>query len=96
MNRFKIVKGREKDFENVWRNRDTFLANVKGFKKFNLIKGDSKEDYTLYASHSIWDSKEAFWNWTKSEEFRLAHKDAGKHKDLYLGSPDFEGFEKVL
>ena len=24
MNRFKIVKGREKDFENVWRNRDTF------------------------------------------------------------------------
>ena len=41
-------------------------------------------------------SKEAFWNWTKSEEFRLAHKDAGKHKDLYLGSPDFEGFEKVL
>ena len=96
MNRFKIVKGREKDFENVWRNRDTFLANVKGFKKFNLIKGDSKEDYTLYASHSIWDSKEAFWNWTKSEEFRLAHKDAGKYKDLYLGSPDFEGFEKVL
>ena len=96
MNRFKIVKGREEDFENVWRNRDTFLANVKGFKKFNLIKGESKEDYTLYASHSIWDSKEAFWNWTKSEEFRLAHKDAGKHKDLYLGSPDFEGFEKVL
>ncbi len=96
MNRFKIIKGREEDFENVWRNRDTFLANVKGFKKFNLIKGDSKEDYTLYASHSIWDSKEAFWNWTKSEEFRLAHKDAGKHKDLYLGSPDFEGFEKVL
>jgi len=96
MNRFKIIKGREEDFENVWRNRDTFLANVKGFKKFNLIKGDSKEDYTLYASHSIWDSKEAFWNWTKSEEFKLAHKDAGKHKDLYLGSPDFEGFEKVL
>ena len=70
--------------------------DVPGFKKFNLVKGEKKGEYTLYASHSIWDSKEDFWNWTKSEEFRLAHKDAGKHKNLYIGSPDFEGFEKVL
>ena len=96
MNRFKIVLGKEQDFENVWRNRDTHLANVRGFKKFNLVKGEKKDEYTLYASHSIWNSKEDFWNWTKSKEFRLAHKDAGKHKHLYIGSPDFEGFEKVL
>jgi len=50
----------------------------------------------LYASHSIWNSKEDFWNWTKSKEFKLAHKNAGQHKDLYISSPDFEGFEKVL
>ena len=25
MNRFKIVLGREDDFENVWKNRDTHL-----------------------------------------------------------------------
>ena len=96
MNRFKIVKGKELEFENVWRNRDTHLSSVPGFKEFNLVKGEKKDEYTLYASHSIWNSKEDFWNWTKSEEFRLAHKDAGKHKDLYIGSPDFEGFEKVL
>ncbi len=96
MNRFKIVKGKELEFENVWRNRDTHLANVTGFKEFNLIKGEKKKEYSLYASHSIWNSKEDFWNWTKSEEFRLAHKDAGKYKDLYIGAPEFEGFEKVL
>ena len=61
-----------------------------------LSKGDEKENYTLYASHSIWNSKEDFWNWTKSEAFKLAHKNAGQHKDLYIGAPDFEGFEKVL
>ena len=48
MNRFKIVKGKEKDFENVWKNRDTHLANVPGFKTFNLVKGEKKNDYTLY------------------------------------------------
>ena len=44
----------------------------------------------------IWETKDDFWNWTKSEAFRLAHKDAGKHSDLYIGHPNFEGFEKVL
>ena len=71
MNRFKIVKGREPEFENVWKNRETHLAEVPGFKNFNLVKGDANEDHTLYASHSIWETKEDFWNWTKSEAFRL-------------------------
>ena len=28
-----------------------------------------------------------------SEEFRAAHKDAGKNKPLYIDHPQFEGFE---
>ena len=60
MNRFKIVKGKETEFENVWKNRDTHLANVVGFKSFNLIKGEEKDDHTLYASHSIWNSRKIF------------------------------------
>ena len=62
----------------------------------NLVKGEKKIDHTLYASHIIWISKDDFWNWTKSESFKLAHKNAGQHKELYIGAPDFEGFEKVL
>ena len=96
MNRFKIVLGKENDFKTVWRNRETHLEKVKGFKKFNLVKGEKKEDHILYASHSIWDSKDDFINWTKSESFRLAHKNAGQHQDLYLDHPIFEGFEVVI
>ena len=96
MNRFRIVLGKEKEFENVWKNRDTHLKDVPGFKEFNLVKGDTNEEHTLYASHSIWNSKDDFINWTKSEEFRLAHKNSGQHKGLYLGHPNFEGFEVVL
>ena len=44
----------------MWKNRETHLENVPGFKKFNLVKGEKNEDHTLYASHSIWDSKEDF------------------------------------
>ena len=96
MNRFKIVKGKESEFENVWKSRETHLDKVPGFKNFNLVKGETTDDHTLYASHSTWESKDDFINWTKSEAFRLAHKNAAQHRDLYLGPPDFEGFEVVF
>ena len=96
MNRFKIVPGREQDFEGIWRNRETLLDEVPGFVAFNLVRGAKEESHTLYASHSIWEPKEDFWYWTKSEAFRLAHKDAGKHRDLYIGPPNFEDYEKLL
>ena len=96
MNRFKIVLGKETQFENVWKNRDTHLDEVKGFKCFNLIKGDKNENHSLYSSLSTLDSKEDFINWTKSDAFRLAHKNAAQHRDLYLGPPGFEGFDVVF
>ena len=96
MNRFKIVLGAEKTFEDIWRSRDSTLKNVDGFLTFNLIKGESNDQYTLYASHTTWNSKLDFTNWTKSEVFRQAHKDAGTHSDIHLGHPVFEGFEAVM
>ncbi len=96
MNRFKVKLGEETYFEEFWKNRDTHLNEVPGFKKFNLIKSESNETYTLYASHSEWESKQDFINWTKSEAFRMAHKNAGEHKTVYLDHPQFEGFEVVI
>ncbi len=96
MNRFKIIKGKENDFEQIWRSRDSHLESVPGFKKFHLIKGSAEEDFTLYASHSVWESRDAFISWTKSESFRLAHQGAGKHVGIYIGHPVFEGFEVVI
>tara|TARA_B100001989_G_scaffold113651_1_gene79716 strand:+ start:30 stop:332 length:303 start_codon:yes stop_codon:yes gene_type:complete len=96
MNRFKVKLGEETYFEEIWKNRDTHLNEVPGFKKFNLIKSESNETYTLYASHSEWETKQDFINWTKSEAFRMAHKNAGEHKTVYLDHPKFEGFEVVI
>ena len=75
---------------------ETYLDNVSGFKDFHLVKGDTTDEFTLYASHSVWESDEAFLDWTKSEAFKLAHKSAGQNKDLYIGHPQFEGFNVVL
>ena len=48
MNRFKIVLGKEDEFETVWKSRETHLENVKGFKKFNLIKGETNILYFYF------------------------------------------------
>jgi heme-degrading monooxygenase HmoA len=93
MNRFQVRKGSEEAFEQVWTSRDTHLQKVPGFVEFHLLKGPPAEDYTLYASHTIWHSRAAFEAWTRSEEFRAAHSRAGENKPLYLGHPQFEGFE---
>jgi heme-degrading monooxygenase HmoA len=96
MNRFKIALSREGDFISVWKNRETYLDAVPGFKEFHLLKGPTSDEYTLFASHSTWESREAFEAWTKSEAFRQAHANAGGNKDMYLGPPQFEGFEVVV
>ncbi len=96
MNKFKIVLGKEEEFIGIWRNRDTYLQAVPGFVQFHLVKGDVSDDFALFATHSIWDSRAAFENWTKSEAFRKAHANAGEIKGIYLGPPQFEGFESVL
>ncbi|EFM55625.1 antibiotic biosynthesis monooxygenase [Brucella sp. BO3] len=98
MNRFKVCIGSETDFETVWKNRDSQISDVPGFESFHLLRGVTNEDegYTLYASHTVWRSQEDFIGWTRSEQFRHAHRNAGENKPLYLGSPQFEGFTAIL
>ena len=60
MNRFKIAIGREKDFERIWKKRETHLDDVPGFLEFHLVKGGTEETHTLYASHSTWESQTDF------------------------------------
>ncbi len=95
MNRFRVVRGREAEFEAVWRGRDSRLKEMEGFESFHLLRGPETEAHTLYASHTVWTSRNAFEAWTRSEQFRAAHRDAGRNAPLYLGHPEFEGFEAV-
>jgi heme-degrading monooxygenase HmoA len=95
MNRFHVKKGSEEAFEKVWLTRESFLDRMKGFEEFHLLKGPMSDDHTLYATHTLWSTKDDFEAWTRSDEFRAAHARAGSSTtaSLFLDHPKFEGFE---
>jgi heme-degrading monooxygenase HmoA len=95
MNRFQVKPGEEEAFENVWKSRESYLEDVPGFVEFHLLRGPSAEDHTLFATHTVWQSREAFQDWTRSEAFRKAHAGAGQNKPLYLGHPQLELFDAI-
>jgi heme-degrading monooxygenase HmoA len=94
MNRFRVKRGAEGAFEKVWMSRDSSRSRSR-VRRVPSAQGTEAEDHTLYASHTVWQSKAAFEAWTKSEEFRAAHARAGNDATgpLYLEHPKFEGFE---
>ncbi len=96
MNRFRVAPGREEAFEEVWRQRESYLDDVAGFQEFHLLRGPSDDEATLYASHSVWESRAAFEAWTHSESFRQAHSRGRTPDGTLLGHPNMEGFEVVL
>src|SRR3546814_4160569 len=96
MNRFRIVEGMEAEFESIWRARDSHLEGVPGFVEFHLLRGPEAEDHTIYASHTVWQSRRHFEDWTKSEAFLKAHARTGDTRQVYLGHPEFDGFVHVI
>lgn len=96
MNRFRIAPGAEETFETLWRERDSYLDDVPGFREFHLLRGPSDDEATLYSSHTVWESRGDFEAWTGSESFKKAHAQARAPQGTYLGHPVFEGFEVIL
>ena len=61
MNRFKVHKGSERDFEQVWLTRQTHLEQVPGFMVFHLLKGAEKDDRVQASKcfcerHTLWEA----------------------------------------
>jgi len=90
MNRFRVKKGSEEAFEKVWLSRDTQLTKVPGFVEFHLLKGPEHEDFTLYSSHTVWQSKAAS---KPGQGRRNSVPPTRMNKPLYIDHPQFEGFE---
>lgn len=93
MNRFKVGHGNEDDFEKRWLDRHVYLKKLSGFISFRFLRGAKAEDHTLYVSHTVWKSYDDFINWTKSDEFQLAHSRAHQSKRLTIAPPCFEGYD---
>lgn len=92
MNNFKVAAGKEGDFEQAWRTRESYLQDVPGFVRFALLKGDDG----AYISHTTWASRAAFEAWTKSEAFAAGHRQGGSMMGVLEGPPQVRLFEAVL
>lgn len=95
MNRFTVTTQNAKAFEELWLNRESNLKSMTGFVAFHMLKGAEVDGRIIYASHTVWDSEEAFRGWTKSDAFRASHKGAKDTAKLYEGTPVFEGFTAI-
>jgi heme-degrading monooxygenase HmoA len=91
MNRFQVQPGKGEDFERIWRDRETYLDQVPGFLRFALLRGDSGE----YISHSTWETRQAFEDWTNSEAFKKGHA-GGSLMGILAGPPQIGLFDAVL
>ena len=92
MNRFLVAPGQEGRFEQIWRERETFLEGVPGFLRFALLRGDRAGEYL---SHSSWESRAAFDAWTQSEAFTAGHRQ-GSLQGVLADHPEVSVYEAVL
>jgi len=92
MNKFKIVSGREGDFERTWKERETYLQGVAGFVQFALLKSDAPGEYV---SHSTWEDRAAFMAWMQSPAFAAGHRQ-GSLAGVLEGPPQVSTYEAII
>lgn len=96
MTHFKIILGQEFLFETLWRERESYLNTMQGYRGLFLMRGATENDYTSYVSQFIWNSKEDFEAWTQSDAFIKAHLQFGDTNVLFTEKPVFEGLLIVI
>ena len=92
MNRFKVVGGKEADFEEIWQGRRSYLKDVPGFVQFALLKLESGGEYV---SHSTWSDRDSFIAWTQSEAFAAGHRQ-GSLAGILDGPPQVSTYEAII
>lgn len=92
MNHFKVAEGKAEEFENTWRNRETYLEGVPGFVEFALLKADAEGEYI---SHSVWKDRAAFVDWTNSEAFVKGHRQ-GSLMGVLEGAPHVSTYQAII
>ena len=92
MNNFKVVAGKESEFEEVWKNRESHLQEVAGIVRFALLRGDAEGEYI---SHSTWESRDAFMAWMQSPAFAAGHRGSSM-MGIVAGPPQVKLFDSVI
>ncbi|KXZ47859.1 hypothetical protein GPECTOR_32g471 [Gonium pectorale] len=71
MNVFKVKPESSTDFEEVWKNRESHLKEMKGFVRFAMLRCENVPG--KYISQTYWETKDDFQAWTKSQQFAASH-----------------------
>jgi heme-degrading monooxygenase HmoA len=84
-NRIPVAEAFEAEFEDRFRKRAHLIDRSPGFVKNEILKpvrrrfdhstGGWKEstEQGYYLVMTTWETEQAFWDWTRSESFRIAH-----------------------
>jgi predicted O-methyltransferase YrrM/heme-degrading monooxygenase HmoA len=104
MNRFQVKAASADAFENVWRERESYLGQVPGFIRFHLLRASSVgqrapasgPESVEFISHSTWLTESAFLGWLDSDASRKAHSGASGTREMLIGPPEFRFYRVAL
>jgi len=106
-NRIPVAEGHEEAFEDRFRNRAHLIDRAPGFvknlvmrpvqRRFNHQTGEWEEklEQGFYLVQTYWESEQAFWDWTNSESFRIAHSNRPP-AEMFAGSNVLEIHRVIL
>lgn len=98
MNRIPVHEDHWPDFEERFRNRIGLVDQATGFIR-NMVLRPTDDSSDSHIVLTMWESREAFENWTKSDSFLQAHyrasQDSQKAKESFKGPGKLETFESV-
>ncbi len=95
MNRFTIAPEHWADFEARFKQRAGLVDQAPGFIR-NAVLRPAEGSAEQHVVMTLWESREAFEAWTRSESFRAAHANAGQTpKTWFAGPSKLEMFEAV-
>ena len=98
MNRIPVHEEHWPDFEDRFKHRLGRVDKAPGFVR-NLVLRPADGSAECHIVMTLWEDREAFENWTKSDAFIQAHyrttQDAQKAKEAFKGPGKLETFESV-
>ena len=95
MNRIPVNKDYWGDFEQRFIKRQKLVDQSPGFIR-NLVLRPDDESSDYHIIMTLWQSRQAFIDWTESESFRQAHEQARETpREMYAGRNVLEMYEVV-
>jgi heme-degrading monooxygenase HmoA len=106
-NRIPVTKAHESEFEDRFRNRAHLIDRAPGFIKNQVLRpvqrrfshqtGTFEEtaEQGYYLVQTTWENEQAFWDWTRSESFRIAHSNRPP-AEMFAGPSALEVHEVIL